>query len=117
VNNDLKILFKYATRSRPALFKRGIDSIISNCNSDNYTILVSVDKDDKTMIRPDGSFAINKDYNNTIIKVGTSKSKVDAINRDMELVPKWDILVNMSDDMLFTKKGFDDIILETLLII
>ena len=42
---------------------------------------------------------------------GVSKSKVDAINRD---VPRygWDILVNVSDDQIFTRKGFDQVIAE-----
>jgi hypothetical protein len=41
--------------------------------------------------------------------VGSSKNKIDAINRD---VPKigWDILVNLSDDQIFTKRGFDEVI-------
>jgi enamine deaminase RidA (YjgF/YER057c/UK114 family) len=44
-----------------------------------------------------------------LLVYGTSKNKVDAINRDMDAFskPHWDILVNMSDDMEFTYKGFD----------
>jgi hypothetical protein len=38
-------------------------------------------------------------------------TKVDAINRDLnECGYEWDILINMSDDMVFTQYGFDDII-------
>ena len=99
----MRILFKFTTRSRPMLFARGMRSIIDNCVSDNYHILVSIDEDDKTMDR-------NFDYPNTTIVRGTSKNKIDAINRDMDKAGEWDILVNMSDDMVFTKKGFDDII-------
>jgi hypothetical protein len=50
--------------------------------------------------------------NHTYI-AGTSKSKVDAINRDMDFINSqydWDILVNFSDDVIITEKGFDDII-------
>ena len=101
----MRILFKFATRSRPALFARGMRSIIENCVSDNYHILVSVDDDDTTMGR-------NFEYPNTTIVSKTSKNKIDAINRDMALASDWDILVNMSDDMVFTKKGFDNIIRE-----
>jgi hypothetical protein len=50
------------------------------------------------------------DGNHTFV-VGNSKNKIDAINRDLnEFDYDWDILINMSDDMIFTKKGFDDII-------
>ncbi len=101
----MRILFKYATRSRPQLFHRGMKSIINNCQSDNYTILVSYDKDDETM-----SSVRDAHYPNTVLVEGTSKNKIDAINRDIEMIDDWDILVNMSDDMLFTKKGFDEVI-------
>jgi hypothetical protein len=45
------------------------------------------------------------------VVTGTSKNKVDAINRDLpQYSEDWDILINMSDDMLFMQKGFDQII-------
>ena len=101
----MRILFKFATRSRPELFKRGYESIVKNCTSDNYIILVSFDSDDETMANVrDGH------YKNTVLSKGVSLNKVHAINRDISLMGEWDILVNMSDDMVFTKKGFDEVI-------
>lgn len=100
----MRILFKYATRSRPRHFERGIRSITQRVNSDNYIILVSIDSDDNTM--KNKTF----DYPNTMIVEGKSKNKIDAINRDFEFIKNWDILVNMSDDMTFIEQGFDDII-------
>ena len=99
----MKILFKYTTRSRPELFHRGMRSIIDNCASDDYVILVTLDENDQSMIDAD------KHYNDDriIFVKGISTDKVNAINRDVEKVREWDILVNMSDDMVFTKKGFD----------
>jgi hypothetical protein len=41
---------------------------------------------------------------------GTSKNKIDAINRDMDIFEGWKILINTSDDMHFEIKGFDEII-------
>ena len=103
----MKILFKYTTRSRPELFERGLKSIIDNCFSDQYKILVTVDENDATM------FKYWNDPRITTI-IGESKNKVDAINRDVnEFVYDWDVLVNMSDDMIFTQKGFDNIIRES----
>ncbi len=98
------ILFKLATRSRPHKAKAAIDNIIANCNSMNYTILVSIDEDDLTM----KNFEY-KDDNVFIIK-GNSKNKIDAINRDMDIFDGWKILINTSDDMVFNIRGFDDII-------
>jgi len=96
-----KILFKYATKNRPHLFDRGMQSILNNVSNDNFHILVSVDNDDKNHY---------KEYPNTTIIRGESLNKVDAINRDIDLIDDWSVLVSMSDDMVFTVKGFDDII-------
>jgi hypothetical protein len=74
-------------------------------NKEDYHILISVDRDDQSM-----SPLPVLDGNHTFV-VGNSKNKIDAINRDInEFDYDWDILINMSDDMIFSKKGFDDII-------
>jgi hypothetical protein len=74
-------------------------------NREDYHILISVDKDDQSM------FPLPVLDGNYTFVVGNSKNKIDAINRDLnEFDYDWDILINMSDDMIFTKKGFDDII-------
>lgn len=104
----MKILFKMTTRSRRSNFLRGIDSIIDNlADKENYRIYTTFDVDDDKM-RPLPEIKGNHTY-----IAGTSKSKIDAINRDMDFINSqydWDILVNMSDDMVFIQKGFDDII-------
>ena len=102
----MRILFKYTSRSRRSNFLRGYDSILNKiANREDYHILISVDKDDQSM------FPLPVlDGNHTFV-VGRSKNKIDAINRDInEFDYDFDILINMSDDMIFTKKGFDDII-------
>lgn len=111
----MKILFKYTTRSRRSNFLRGIDSIVSNISDkSNYHILISVENqfNDATMhplplLDCPHTYCVNTDKPTT---------KIDAINRDVNEFTKvcdWDILVNMSDDMIFTEKGFDDIIRES----
>jgi hypothetical protein len=102
----MRILLKYTTRSRRSNFLRGYDSILNKiANREDYHVLISVDKDDQSM------FPLPVlDGNHTFV-VGNSKNKIDAINRDInEFDYDFDILINMSDDMIFTKKGFDDII-------
>ena len=107
------ILYKFATRSRPDKFISGIENIV-NLSSDknNFKILVSADIDDATMYNKD---VLNRIYNHiksglVEIHYGNSKSKIDAINRDMDKAGEWDILVNFSDDMQFIKNGFDETI-------
>jgi hypothetical protein len=104
----LHIAFKFTTRSRPDLFHRGMKSIIDNVSDkENYSILVTCDSDDKTMIDAWRQYPTKK----VQFVYSDSHSKIDAINRDLQyLNPNFDVLVNMSDDMVFVKHGFDEVI-------
>lgn len=107
-----KIVYKYTSRSRPNNFFRGLKSIRDNSIDDNYEVICSFDLDDETM-NDDTVKLIMLNFGNLKWFFGESKSKIDAINRDLDKLPDdWDILVNMSDDMVFTKRGFDNIIRE-----
>ncbi len=103
------ILFKLATRGRPEQFKQCITNLFNNISEDNsFTILVSADIDDDLMYNDDiHKFCLNK---NIQIKFTKNKSKIEAINNDVNLIQGWDILVNLSDDQRFTKHEFDEII-------
>jgi len=69
----------------------------------DYFIQISLDEDDPTLAE---YFKLISAEHEKII--GTSKNKIDAINRDMDLVDRWwDILVNVSDDQVFIKQDFD----------
>ena len=103
----MKILYQFASRSRPQNFFRGMDSIVRNSVNLDYRIHVVSDWDDHTM-NDSTTIARLKDYPNTEICFGKSTSKINAINRLPQVTE--DIIVNMSDDMLFTHNGFDEII-------
>jgi hypothetical protein len=113
------ILYKFATRSRPEKFFKGIENIISrSSDKENMAILVSADIDDKTMYNSAVLTRLKPYIEKQIVFIvfGKSKNKIDAINRDMEQSYKidrlkdWSILVNFSDDMEFIVDGFDEII-------
>lgn len=113
-----KILFKYASRSRNQKFFSGLDNILKNLSDlENFCILVSLDIDDITMNNPPTIQRLT-DYVKTypekiIVKFGNSKSKIDAINRDVNEIKEkydFDILINFSDDMEFIQHSFDDVI-------
>jgi hypothetical protein len=79
--------------------------------------LVSLDIDDVTMNNPSTiqklTEYVQKYPERIVVKYGHSKSKIDAINRDVnELKDKFnfDILVNFSDDMEFIQHSFDEVI-------
>jgi hypothetical protein len=107
---DNKIIFKYTSRSRPNNFFRGLNSIVDNCESKCYEVLCTFDLDDASM-NNDFVKGVLLGYDFVKFYFGVSISKIDAINRDLDkLPPQWDILVNMSDDMVFIQYGFDNII-------
>jgi hypothetical protein len=117
MNQDLFILYKLATRSRPERFAETLNSIISNSNSSNYLILVSIDEDDESMQKyiEDKELGLGYPHPNVVVVNGTSRNKIDAINRDVDKVIsdwniKWNILVNISDDMLITSNQFDVVV-------
>lgn len=108
----MRILIKYTSRSRPLRFFEGLKNITDMVNDKhNYAILCSLDEDDTTMNTLGVQEEISR-FPNTGFVYGTSKSKIDAINRDIEKVNDWDILVCMSDDMRFQARGFDQLIRE-----
>lgn len=113
MNNPFKILFKYPSRGRVERFFAGMDSIYNNLNDrQNFHVLITADTDDPTMNNEEIRERIKK-YPNAFIIYGESKSKIDAINRDFDVVGEWkdfDILICMSDDMRFNTYGFDDMI-------
>lgn len=107
-----RILVKYTSRSRPENFERGLKSIIDNANELNeLRVLVSLDSDDDKLKEYED--LLQKYYDKVFIKVyiGKSNNKIDAINRDIDTIKfDWHILVNFSDDQIFTVKGWDDIV-------
>lgn len=109
--SPFKILVKYATRGRTDRFFGGMDTIYSLAEVPEmiYTI-VTADENDPEM---NNDFVKTKlrTYPNTEIIYGVSKSKVDAINRDMDILPEqmkdWEILINFSDDQRFVTPKWD----------
>lgn len=104
----MKFLIKYATRGRPELFRKTLMNIIHSVNDPDFNIIVSADLDDPLMER---TFGFTKQFRQVIFIEGNSKSKIDAINRDLNFATdmQWDILINMSDDFKFIVNGWDSI--------
>lgn len=102
----MKVLIKFPSRSRPDKFFRCLDNITQNAKHSDYQILCTFDIDDPSMFNEEVKEKL-KAYPKAKAYWGTSRDKVDAINRDMEFANPWDIVINMSDDMWFVKPGFD----------
>jgi hypothetical protein len=71
--------------------------------------LISVDLDDSSVnIHAIEETLLNQRYE---VVQGNSMSKIEAINRDVNLIGhSWDILLNISDDQEPITKGYDNII-------
>jgi len=114
-----RILVKFPTKSRPEKFTNTILGYIANQTTSGVSYLVTIDEDDETMknfelpIQNQLNVAFDVNY-----CCGRSKSKVDAVNRDMDLVEdifgEIDLIVLASDDMICEVKGWDEILLNEL---
>jgi hypothetical protein len=109
----MRILFNVTSRSRPDNLKRTLLNIQEMATNPNYLICLTLDEDDKTVNNPAFTEWINENFWIELsVFYGKSKNKIDAINRDLEHFTNWDILVNVSDDQVFTVKGFDQKIID-----
>ena len=107
----MKILVKFPTFNRPKQFYNTLYEYYKKANNKNdMHFLISIDECDVSM---NTETVLNglKSYPNLEVVIGDSKSKIDAVNRDLEKTEyKWDILLLASDDMVPMEKGYDDII-------
>lgn len=108
----MKILVKYPTKIRKDKFFSTLDKYYSFANNiDNMFFIISLDYDDLSM-NNDETFKKLNSYKNLNYYIGESKSKIDAVNRDVDKYDEWDIILLASDDMIPQVKGYDDIIRE-----
>ena len=107
----MKLLVKFPTRGRPEKFLSTFNLYHTMCTDiENIVFLISIDDDDQTM-NNDNVLNFLNGFKNTIVIGGSSKSKIDAVNRDIEKISDdWDIILLASDDMVPQTIGYDDII-------
>lgn len=105
-----KLLINLASRSRPIKFFNCLDNLRELSTLKNYTVLAKLDDDDPSTNIP-GVRKKLQFYPEVQSEWGLSSSKINAINRSIgSVLESWNILINLSDDQLFTVKGFDEII-------
>jgi hypothetical protein len=106
----MKLLIKFPTRNRKNKFFKVLKQYQNLCEDfDNTFFLITLDNDDETM-KPYEVSDIFGTFKNIKVVYGNSDSKIHAINRDIELVDEWDIVLLASDDMTPKVKGYDNII-------
>ncbi|HEX8547342.1 MAG TPA: hypothetical protein VF691_10305, partial [Cytophagaceae bacterium] len=112
---NLKLLIKFPTRNRPDKFFEVLDKYIFFMdNKIDYAIIVSCDIDDISMNNDEVKTKL-KYYSNLTVSFGENKSKIEAINADLDPLPDFDIIMLASDDMIPQIKGFDNLIRDGML--
>ena len=106
----MKLLIKFPTRGRKQKFFKVFNQYQNLCEDlDNTYFLVTLDNDDEDMKLSEVEEMLNT-FKNVKVIYGDSTSKIHAVNRDIEMINDWDILLLASDDMLPKVKGYDNII-------
>lgn len=106
----MKLLIKFPTRNRKNKFFTVLKQYQRLCEDiDNTFFLITLDNDDEEMNSPEVA-DIFSTFKNLKYVYGDSDSKIHAINRDIETVDEWDIVLLASDDMTPKVKGYDNVI-------
>lgn len=106
--SNLRFLLKWPTRGRPELFGKVLREHAEKLSSRNkFQFLVSVDADDPDWHAVDD--ALLRSPLEHELKVGPAgRSKIQAINADVEHATDWDVLVLLADDMVPVAQDWDE---------
>lgn len=104
----MKLIIKFPTRNRPDKFFNVLDMYYDFLMDKSVEFIVTCDLDDSTM---NNDFIKEKFKAYPTVKVfyGNNKSKIEAVNANLDNV-SFDIVLLASDDMIPIRKGFDSII-------
>ena len=109
-----KLLIKFPTRNRPEKFFNVLDRYYSMIDDiENTDFCITIDADDLTM-HDDKVLDRLETYKNLYYYIGDSKSKIEAVNADLEDFTDFDIVLLASDDMIPQIQGFDNLIRENM---
>lgn len=110
----MKILYKYPTRQRPEKFMACLETYYQMMSGGDYEFIVTLDADDVSMQTP-----VMKDYlsrqKNLSVFTGDNRTKIQAMNADIDKCESWDLLILVQDDMIPQVRHFDDIIRQYML--
>lgn len=108
-----KLLIKFPSRSRPAKFMEVFNLYRSMASGKHQVkFLLSFDLDDPTMNNPGIRNWVAKQEHGVKAFWGNSKTKIEAINADLQHAEDYDVMLLASDDMFPQVAGYDDIIIQ-----
>lgn len=104
----MNLLIKFPTRNRVDKFLQTLDLYVRYLDDKSTKIIVSCDNDDESM-KEDFIQEVLEQYENVELHFSDNKSKIEAVNANLEGV-EFDIILLASDDMIPKVKGYDTII-------
>ena len=108
MQSNYKLIVKFPTRQRSEKFFLRLDEYYSNLRDGNFEFIISCDEDDIIMNNAEVISRLES-YPNLKYFFGNNKSKIEAINANLQHV-QFDVLLLASDDMSPVKAGYDVII-------
>lgn len=106
----MKLLIKFPTKNRKGKFFKTLKQYQNLCEDlENTQFLITLDNDDESMKSSEVEDVLST-FKNLKVVYGDSVSKIHAVNRDIEMVDDWNIILLASDDMTPKIKGYDNII-------
>lgn len=110
----MNLLIKFPTRGRKEQFFQTLEKYINLSTEKNRVgYLITMDVDDPVMNTSDVRERLNK-IKRLVYFYGNSKTKIQAVNKDLEKITDWNIVLLASDDMVPVKIGYDKIILDSM---
>lgn len=101
----MRLLIKFPTRGRPALFFPNLARYFDRAQDlANLQVVVTLDADDRTMNT--AAARARLDRLGVRYRYGDPRTKIAAINADMDLADPWDVVVNGQDDII-PEPGYD----------
>ena len=114
VEKVMHILIKFPSRGRPEKLRSTFLKYVQMAeDTSKISFIVSLDEDDTTRTRTQ-SIVLKLFHKDTQVFAGPSCGKIAAVNRDLDPLPNFDILLLASDDMI-PEKGYDRIIREKMM--
>lgn len=109
----MKLLIKFPTRNRPEKFLKALDKYYRFLKDKSTMFIVSCDNDDE-MMKQEHIIEAIKQYDNVKLFFGDNKTKIEAVNANLEN-EQFDILLLASDDMIPMVQNYDEIIKEKMI--
>lgn len=110
----MNLLIKFPTRARKDQFFTTLHKYLEMSTVKNRVgYLITMDHDDLVMNTEEVKKQLDS-IHRLVYFYGNSKTKIQAVNNDINKIADWDIILLASDDMVPVVKGYDEIIIDNM---